>query len=1034
MKHIVSIATDWGPQNGGINAFNFDFCRALSGIAKVTCVVISENAEKRSSNSAVRVLSLKSSTSASEAIKALFEKDALPIDCVIGHDIITGAFASELAELGEVKLSLFHHMTYGFYHPIKSVEGESSDEKVAQQRALFDGREHVFGIGPKLARSAASMVGTDAVGMIVPGLPVQEPRKQPNQNLNLVFFGRLDPTDAPLKQPQLAARAFGRAVQKMEDRIRAQRFMDYELTLVGLNADDSATAAELRGLAIQEAERAVAIRAIPYDVDRERLMQRLSHATASLMLSVHEGFGLVGWETIGLGVPLIVSKDTGLYEFLAAEGLHQYVLPVDVKGGTDTGQFVANPGDIEATSEAIVGVCSNSAAFKSDAMELREKLIAREYTWQSAAAKWMKEVGLVDQASTAHHTETLWMGANPLSETRRKRLDVSSKQQEQLAGMLSDATTVAIHGMGGVGKTTFVKEFLNTHSESFEAILWIDYYATETDPVSIDPVLHFCILNGICSPLCADLQAAVDALVEFIECREGRTVVVLDGVNVQLDRLAWLERIPTCCVITTRDRYLAEQYLPLECECWRLEHSAEYLESQLKSRVSEKGCLHSLAERLEGLPIALNHAVHFLEQRKTVSVRAYTDHLEYWLARLPGHLENERTVFATVMVSVDQLAQTQPFALDMLIVLCTFQHGQIPSLIFEEPNTFVDSEIEKPEWEDKYRSDDLLGVLHNYHMVDYSPKSRALAVHDTVALCIRTSFPEKLARATEIAIKLVTGVYPRDDDSPAKSHTLNRCEALNSHCLHLLRQINDNTLRKADCLSLLNQMAVFFLTYHKNDQAEILVEMLLSSTMPVSPDSELQHTRALNMSAELARRTHDHRSALRSQIRIIRAARSSDNEGLQNGLPFYYGNLAHTLSDIDKPRWSVAFEQEGLRLLRMRRVQDWTEIGRSYSNLANHYIDYKNFDAARIALESAEGTFKKTNRPDLTVRIATLLAKIRMNLKTNAKTQLKESLDALAAELKQIDAEEYTELIERVESRASQILGTTWSHKSCEEY
>jgi glycosyltransferase involved in cell wall biosynthesis len=50
----------------------------------------------------------------------------------------------------------------------------------------------------------------------------------------------------------------------------------------------------------------VNLHALPYTDDRQQLYSELSRASVALMPSWHEGFGLVAWEAIAAGVPLIV--------------------------------------------------------------------------------------------------------------------------------------------------------------------------------------------------------------------------------------------------------------------------------------------------------------------------------------------------------------------------------------------------------------------------------------------------------------------------------------------------------------------------------------------------------------------------------------------------------------------------------------------------------------------------------------------------------------------------------------------------------
>lgn len=58
------------------------------------------------------------------------------------------------------------------------------------------------------------------------------------------------------------------------------------------------------------------------------------------MPSWHEGFGLVAWEAVAAGVPLIVSKESGVYEFLDEQFKTGYVEAIKVRGATESPFFM----------------------------------------------------------------------------------------------------------------------------------------------------------------------------------------------------------------------------------------------------------------------------------------------------------------------------------------------------------------------------------------------------------------------------------------------------------------------------------------------------------------------------------------------------------------------------------------------------------------------------------------------------------------------------------------------------------------------
>ena len=90
-------------------------------------------------------------------------------------------------------------------------------------------------------------------------------------------------------------------------------------TMYGLAQEQYAAEEQaLKGLMRKETGRQIPVNATVYTDDRQKLYVALADNEVALMLAWHEGFGLVGWEAIAAGVPLVLSKRTGLYKLLSS--------------------------------------------------------------------------------------------------------------------------------------------------------------------------------------------------------------------------------------------------------------------------------------------------------------------------------------------------------------------------------------------------------------------------------------------------------------------------------------------------------------------------------------------------------------------------------------------------------------------------------------------------------------------------------------------------------------------------------------------
>ena len=160
-----------------------------------------------------------------------------------------------------------------------------------------------------------------------------------------------------------------------------------------------------------------------------------------MMLSIHEGFGLVGLEAISAEVPLILSKRTGLYLAIKeyAGDCLKYLYAVDVAGQWESPYFKNE--DIEQVKSCLVTIANDENGSKSKAQELRQKL-SLIWTWEKAANQvingltgsvnhnfeavstslsyWIQQFSNIDDLRSA--IANFWMGLQPSVKERLIRV------------------------------------------------------------------------------------------------------------------------------------------------------------------------------------------------------------------------------------------------------------------------------------------------------------------------------------------------------------------------------------------------------------------------------------------------------------------------------------------------------------------------------------------------------------------------------------------------------------------------------------
>lgn len=419
MYTLISFATQWGSKYGGINSFNTDFLSAL-GVAyhlgiQVVCVVTSATNEEieQARNTYVTLVPLPysptdkhlSATHAQTVLDELKRRDIGfdPARTVwLGHDRITGTAAIAAAQQAGGRSALVHHMSYDHYESYAENSATAKD-KVEEQKALFRQADIAMAIGPVLRDALSDILGAaKPAHMLVPGLADISFLEAP-KTFTAFLSGRLNDETARIKQGHLGVAAFAQAHRKacddgMPDGLcrppkLVLRGVDFE-TQAGSPSNTITTDAEteLKRFAQGYAQSVINLQALPYTHDRQMLYDELSGSSVALMPSWHEGFGLVAWEAIAAGVPLIIGENSGVYRLL--EELYPgsgtgCVYPVKIRGDVDYPFF--RDEDLQAVMSELVKIANKPGDARRKAGALRN--ILEKHTWPNCAEEAVQVFG-----------------------------------------------------------------------------------------------------------------------------------------------------------------------------------------------------------------------------------------------------------------------------------------------------------------------------------------------------------------------------------------------------------------------------------------------------------------------------------------------------------------------------------------------------------------------------------------------------------------------------------------------------------------
>lgn len=487
---LVLLATAWGPKAGGINAFNQDFAMALGrllGPGRVTCVVLEASMQDRQAAAENNVTLLDAGKNqdsnrfeefrADDVLRLLQQQDIKPrCETVwIGHDIHTGELSNRIAEISQLGMSVvIQHMSYRDYISYRDGVGKNAKHKSDRQVSAFHAADCVFAVGPLLRKRLSGIVSErgKTANMIVPGLASISPSQHHPGLYRAVTLGRLGPNDDRIKQGRLAIAAIATACRAAhENPMLPSPLRDVEMLLYGINESGGEEEKALRLFAQEQANRVINMISLPFSEDRQSLFGELRQCSVAMMLSWHEGFGLSGWEAIAAGVPLIASRNSGLYELiretLGDTGL-VLMKPVDIRGKDDpAGDINFHQNDVKTARAALLDLAKDTDYAKSNALKLRHHLLAKDLTWDNAALRFIDDLHRCPAFGKRNgaKSQPIWdinkqgppyLGLQAMTEKHADVFFGREVQLRELAEKLSGQPFVAIVGASGVGKSSLV--------------------------------------------------------------------------------------------------------------------------------------------------------------------------------------------------------------------------------------------------------------------------------------------------------------------------------------------------------------------------------------------------------------------------------------------------------------------------------------------------------------------------------------------------------------------------------------------------
>lgn len=395
---------------------------------------------------------------------------------------------------------------------------------------------------------------------------------------------------------------------------------------------------------------------------------------------------------------------------------------------------------------------------------------------------------------------------------------------DQLARQLpgSESAVVAIHGLGGVGKSQLALEYAHRHRGDYAVVWWLrgeSRLTVATDLTALAPVLGL-QADGDEERLAAAVKAALEMRQDWL--------LVFDNATDVATVLPFMPAGGGHVVITSRTRDWRQLAASLQVGVMTVDEASRLL--RIRSGRDEPQAAAQLAGELGALPLALAQAAGYAAAYGT-SLAGYLDLYRKAAARLlaagPVPPDYQRTVATTWLLHFEALAQSRPAALDVLYLCAFLAPDAIPlgALLDTAPLDALPQPLAAAA-ADPVERDAVLGTLAGASLIE-RPADGTVAVHRLVQEVTRAQLTDDGKQAwADRAIRLITTAFPEEPDQPGNWPL---AAALTSHGLTAASQARgqDGPGWK-DHADLLNALATYLAGRGEATTAKSLFEQALT--------------------------------------------------------------------------------------------------------------------------------------------------------------------------------------------------------------
>jgi len=398
---------------------------------------------------------------------------------------------------------------------------------------------------------------------------------------------------------------------------------------------------------------------------------------------------------------------------------------------------------------------------------------------------------------------------------------------EQLHIDLLQRRSVALTGLGGIGKTQLVLEYIYRHTKHYNAILWINAETVDSILSSFDAVYA----NLQC-PEQKGSRSIVEIVLRWLEVHKDWLLIYdnvgsismlkpflpvsSQGVILITTRLQTLEGLAYMLELLPLSQEESVKFLFYRSGIINTVDSIENLQSSLKEQAQ------NLAEKTSGVPLALDQIGAYIEQARC-SMANYFNYYQIYSTSLLNErseaADHPDSIVKTIMHSFERVICTNTVSADLLRICAFLAPDGIPEeILFEGARAYTEGFIY-----DSLVFDDALKILMSHSLIRRDSVHHRIIMHILVQDVLKNSMDEISSRLwAERTVFFMNAALPDLDYSNAKNY-----EHCLSHLLCCVQLIDDWKIVSLSSLRLLYQTSQYFMALGCFEEATALLQRCL---------------------------------------------------------------------------------------------------------------------------------------------------------------------------------------------------------------